>query len=68
VRYFRVQELVDQYAGGDQDTATPDGFHYSPTMHRAIGQRLAEEIAAWADTQPHLRISGPRAVSDEQAG
>jgi lysophospholipase L1-like esterase len=68
VRYLRVSELVDEYADGDLDIATPDGFHYSPRMHRAVGERLADDISAWADTQPHLRISGPRAVSDEQAG
>ncbi|HLY34123.1 MAG TPA: SGNH/GDSL hydrolase family protein [Jatrophihabitantaceae bacterium] len=68
VRYLRVSEIVDTLADGDLDVATPDGFHYSPAMHRAIGERLADDIAAWADTQAHLRISGPRAVTDEQAG
>jgi lysophospholipase L1-like esterase len=68
VRYLRVSEIVDTLADGDLDIATPDGFHYSPAMHRAIGERLADDISAWADTQAHLRISGPRAVTDEQAG
>jgi hypothetical protein len=54
VRYFRVADLVDKYAEGDLDQATPDGFHYSVAMHREIGIALAEQIADWADTQPHL--------------
>lgn len=54
VRYFRVSELVDKYADGDVDVATPDGFHYNPQLHREIGIALAQEIEEWADTQPHL--------------
>lgn len=55
VRYFRVSELVEKHAGGDLATAIPDGFHYSPQMHRHIGETLAAEIDAWARTQRHLR-------------
>ncbi len=58
VRYFKVRPLVDKVAGGDQELATPDGFHYSPDMHRAIGEALAAEITDWAETQPHLRRTG----------
>lgn len=56
VRYFRVSELVDQYCDGDLEVATPDGFHYTPELHRLIGTTLAREIEAWADTQPHLAV------------
>lgn len=55
VRYFKVSEMVNKYADGDVDAATPDGFHYSPYLHRQIGAELAREIMEWADTQPHLR-------------
>ena len=55
VRYFRTSEMVTKYADGDIDVATPDGFHYSPQLHREIGAELARIIAEWADTQPHLR-------------
>lgn len=58
VRWFRVAGLVDAMAGGDLDVATPDGFHYSPELHRVVGETLAHEIAAWADTQPHLGGDG----------
>lgn len=54
VRYFEVSPLVDLVAGGDLGEATPDGFHYSPIMHRTIGQTLAGEILQWVGTQPHL--------------
>lgn len=62
VRYFRVSELVDEYCGGDIHVATPDGFHYSPQLHRLIGNALGAEIGEWADTQPHL--SREASVSD----
>ena len=55
VRHFRVAELVDKYANGSLEEATPDGFHYSPALHREIGIALGQQIAAWADSQPHLR-------------
>lgn len=54
VRYFRVAPLVEQHAGGDIDTAIPDGFHYSPAMHRHVGEALAADIQQWAETQNHL--------------
>lgn len=56
IRYFRTSGLVAEHAGGDLDVATPDGFHYSPELHRVIGTELARKIADWADTQEHLKI------------
>lgn len=67
VRYLRVRPIFEEIAGGDQDVATPDGFHYSPEMHRAIGSQLAAEIADWADGQPHLRGAQRRAVRAKPA-
>jgi hypothetical protein len=54
VRYFPVMGLIDKYADGDLDVAVPDGFHYTPEMHRVVGEHLAAQIAEWAQTQPHL--------------
>lgn len=54
VRFVRVADLVDSVAGGDLAVAIPDGFHYSPAMHRAVGARIAQSIGTWADAQPHL--------------
>ena len=56
VRFFRVNELIDKFHDGDLDAALPDGFHYTPEMHRLIGTLLAEQIEEWADTQPHLAV------------
>ncbi|HEY9566256.1 MAG TPA: SGNH/GDSL hydrolase family protein [Nocardioides sp.] len=53
VRHFKVTPIADRVCG-DPEQATPDGFHYSPELHRAIGESLAAEIEEWADTQPHL--------------
>jgi hypothetical protein len=60
VRFFRVSEMVDKYADGDLEVATPDGFHYSPYLHRMIGEQLAREIAEWADTEPLLQLPEKR--------
>jgi hypothetical protein len=61
IRLMKISPIVEEHAGGDLNIATPDGFHYSPQIHRVIGTQLAEEIIAWADTQAHLRPAGPRA-------
>lgn len=56
VRYVHIAEFVEKYAEGSQEIATPDGFHFSPVMHREIGIALAQQIEEWAQTQPHLAI------------
>jgi hypothetical protein len=58
VRYFPVLKLIDEHCDGDLEVAIPDGFHYTPELHRLIGATLAREIEEWAETQPHL--SGER--------
>lgn len=60
VRFFTLMDLIDKYADGNLDVAIPDGFHWSPEMHRAVGTKLAQEIEDWADTQPHLMPSAKR--------
>lgn len=39
----------------DPDRQTPDGFHYSADVHRAIGEAMTVEVLDWAATQPHLK-------------
>jgi hypothetical protein len=56
VRFVEIAPLVDAVAGGDLDVATPDGYHYTPELHRAVGERLAREILDWAAKQPHLAV------------
>jgi hypothetical protein len=55
VRWFPTSDIAEKFYGDDRQAATPDGFHYTPELHRAIGEELAREILTWADTQPHLR-------------
>lgn len=38
------------------DDLTPDGGHYSAAAHRAVGEALAVEVAAWAAGVGHLRL------------
>lgn len=59
VRWFTLNDLVDELYDGSVDLATPDGFHYTPELHRAIGTKMAALISEWAETQPHLAT--PRA-------
>lgn len=54
VRYFRVSDVVARHFPADVDPI-PDGAHYSPELHRAVGVELAHQISEWADTQPHLK-------------
>jgi len=56
VRFFRTGDLITKFADGDLDRAIPDGFHFSPEMHRVVGRELAREILDWAATQPHLQL------------
>jgi hypothetical protein len=61
VERFYVTRIIDEQFGGDLEVAVPDGFHYSPELHRAIGVRLAQRLEEWADTQPHLALDDARA-------
>lgn len=53
VRYFRLSDVVARHLAGADPI--PDGAHFSPLMHRAVGAELASIIAEWAADQPHLR-------------
>lgn len=52
VQMFPTRHLVDSMYGGDQDAATPDGFHFTPELHRQIGTDLAACISAWLQAEP----------------
>jgi hypothetical protein len=54
VRIFNVSDVVARHVPEGEE-ATPDGGHYTPALHRAVGEELAREILAWADTQSHLK-------------
>jgi hypothetical protein len=52
VQMFRTSDLVETMYGGDQSAATPDGFHFTPELHRRIGADLAASISAWLQAEP----------------
>jgi hypothetical protein len=54
IRRWRLTELID---GLNLEEPTPDGGHFTPYVHRAIGQGLAEVIFEWSQTQPHLMLT-----------
>jgi hypothetical protein len=50
VRLFRVRETIDRALDPAQDH-TPDGFHYTPELHEAIGNDLSAMIDSWLHAQ-----------------
>lgn len=54
VRFLAVSEIAHSLVGEDLSAAIPDGFHYSPALHREVGRELARGIQEWAHGQPHL--------------
>lgn len=55
VRWVEISEIAEKHYGEDLQTATPDGFHFTPELHRAVGEELARHIREWADGQAHLQ-------------
>ena len=53
VRFFPTQEVLAVLAATG-DPINPDGAHFTPPAHRALGQALATEIAEWVDQEGHL--------------
>jgi hypothetical protein len=64
-------DLWDEAAAWDARGVDPrpDGGHYTEEFHRVVGERLAETIATWAATQPHLLLDVRRGapVADDPA-
>jgi hypothetical protein len=55
IRFFEWEAVVaDHLDPGDE--AMPDGAHFTPEVHRVIGETLAREVLDWANTQEHLRL------------
>lgn len=55
VRWVATGEIAQKHYGEDLQMATPDGFHFTPELHRAVGEELAREIREWTDGQAHLQ-------------
>ncbi len=56
VQHVPIRPVVEEVFAGDLTVATPDGFHYSPPMHLAVGERVAAVVMDWARSQPHLAL------------
>jgi lysophospholipase L1-like esterase len=54
VRYFPTSTALAGLVDAGEDIV-PDGGHYTPAAHRALGAALAAEILAWSEQQPLLR-------------
>lgn len=52
VQFFAVSEVAQKLYGDDATAATPDGFHFTPDLHREIGRGLADRVMDWVDSQP----------------
>jgi hypothetical protein len=55
IRLFDVLDIPLIQEEGEE--LMPDGGHFSPQVHKMIGQALAREILDWADCQEHLKVS-----------
>ncbi|MEO6886002.1 MAG: hypothetical protein ABI232_06920 [Jatrophihabitantaceae bacterium] len=55
VRIFPVSDAVTRHVP-EGENPTPDGFHYTATLHREVGKELAAEILSWVEKQPHLQL------------
>ena len=61
VRRFRVTEVV---AGLDLNgEPAPDGGHFTPAVHRAVGGAFAKLILEWAAHQTHLHVPAVNGAS-----
>jgi hypothetical protein len=59
VQRFRITDV----AAGIDGEPTPDGGHFTPELHQAIGAAMANVIFDWASGQPHL--AGPATQDDD---
>lgn len=56
VRLLQISEIVAGLAAADP--YAPDGGHFAPHVHQAVGRVLANMILEWAGSQPHLAVPG----------
>lgn len=54
IRRFSVTKVVSNL--DLEGEPAPDGGHYTPAVHRAVGRELAQVILDWSEDQPHLKL------------
>jgi lysophospholipase L1-like esterase len=57
VEYLKVSDVAARLYGDDLQLATPDGFHFTPELHRALGAELAGRILDRSRTHPPVAAS-----------
>ena len=55
VRFVPLAHLWEPLLAAGQDPC-PDGGHFTPEMHRAVGEELGRVALEWAEKQPHLLV------------
>ena len=56
IRFVPLAHLWDPLIAEGQD-ACPDGGHFTPELHRAVGEALGQVVVEWAEKQPHLLVA-----------
>ena len=55
VRFVPLAHVWEPLLAEGEDPC-PDGGHFTPEMHRAVGEAIAEVVLEWAEKQPHLLV------------
>jgi len=54
VRFVEITDMMDRFDDPTAEGLWPDGIHFIPEFHRAVGERLAGIAEEWASGQSHL--------------
>lgn len=55
VRFVPLNHLWADLVAEGKDVC-PDGGHFSPELHRAVGEELGRIVLEWTEKQPHLLV------------
>ncbi len=62
LRMFDTDAAAASLGYDEDEDLTPDGGHFTPELHRAVGEAMAAVILEWAALQPHLAATARRDV------
>ncbi len=55
IRFVPLAHIWEPLIAEGKDPC-PDGGHYTPEVHRAVGEELAKVVFEWTEKQPHLLV------------